>query len=98
MVMVVAVSQTSLRRVLASMNLWRGTSHIKNDPKMLMQVSKASTARLICDLGASMTNWLNDNQANWEAEQKSMVRVQAVKNLSANVFVQCMRQEGLIQV
>jgi len=65
---------------------------------VVCQVSKASTARLICDLGASMTNWLNDNQANWEAEQKSMVRVQAVKNLSANVFVQCMRQEGLIQV
>jgi hypothetical protein len=64
-----------------------------------LQVSKASTSKMVQDLGVSFNRWLSEHQhLDTPDALKHKVTAEPVKNLSANVFVQCMRQEGLIHV
>lgn len=57
------------------------------------QVSKASTAKLVEELGASFNSWLSEHQhLDTPDALKHKITAEPVKNLSANVFVQCMRQ------
>jgi Trk K+ transport system NAD-binding subunit len=66
---------------------------------IVCQVSKDSTASLVQDLGEHMASWLAGLETTLGyTGNKSIIRVQAMRNLSASLFAQCMRQEGLIQV